>query len=115
MPRLIILGSHSKFLTTVLSLSPQGCSPAQRISAEGQVQSLTEVSDLRVGIQGVTLQLQGRSRRCLSRCAEQNTALGLCLYTVQGCHEVLGLSLDVPGFWLPGVASDVVVMLTKLF
>lgn len=39
-------GSHSEFLTTVLSLSPQGCSPVRPITAEGQVRSLTEVSDL---------------------------------------------------------------------
>ena len=105
-----------KFLSTVLSLSPQGCSPVQCISAEGQVQSL-RVPDLRVGIQG-----------CLSSCrAEQGgifpdvqsrTQLLVSAYMLSsGCHEVLGLCVvvtgsDVTGFWLPGVASDGVVMLT---
>ena len=40
-------GSHAEILTTVLSLSPQGCSPGAYTIFEGQVQSLAEVSDLR--------------------------------------------------------------------
>lgn len=43
------LGSHSEFLTTVLSFSPLGCSPVRHTTAEGQVQSQPEVSDLRTG------------------------------------------------------------------
>lgn len=44
MLRVITLGSCSKFLTMVLSLSPQGCSHVRCILAEGHVQSLAEVS-----------------------------------------------------------------------
>lgn len=39
-------GSHSEFLTTVLSLSHQDWSPVLPTTVEGQVQALTEVSDL---------------------------------------------------------------------
>lgn len=102
MLRVIAQGSHSKFLTTVLSLSPQGYSPMWHIWAEGQVHTLIEVSDLRVRILGETLQLQDRSRWHLSRCAEHCSwsllirpvsvmrHLGLCLVIWnEWCHWLL--------------------------
>ena len=73
-------------LSLVLSLFSQGSSAACCILAEGQVQSLTEVSDSRVRILRETLQLQSRSRWCLSRCAEQSETL-LCLCSVQGVSQ----------------------------
>lgn len=85
---------YSKFLTTILSLSPQGCSPVRPLLVRAYVLSLTEVSELRVRILRY-MQQQGRSRWCLSRCAEQRTALGLCLYTVPLHHGVLGLCLVI--------------------
>lgn len=120
MPRVIILGSHSKFLTTVLSLSLQGCSPVQRISAEGEVQSLTEVSDLRVGIQGCLSSFRADQGSIFPDVQSRTQLLVSAYMLSSGCHEVLGLCVvvtgsDVNGFWLPGVASDGVVMLTELF
>lgn len=76
MLRVITQRSHSKSLTTVLSLNSQGCSPVRR---SGPVSKL--VSDSKVTFLGEDSQC--RSRQCLSRWAEQNIALGLCLYSVQ--------------------------------
>lgn len=80
MLRIITQYSHPKFLTTVCLayLYPKA---AQRCHlAEGQIQSLIEVSDTRVRILGET-QSQGRSRwvESLQMCI----VLGLCVYTVQ--------------------------------
>lgn len=68
-------------------------------------------SELREGLDSQGTSKQGRSTWCLSRCAEQSTALGLCLYSVQwasGHHGVLGscftISSDVPGFELSNAA-----------
>ena len=83
MLRVFTQGSHPKFPTMVLSLSPQGCSPVGQVLAEGQVLSLMEVSDSRDRMLGETLQAQGRSRWHLSRCAQQQSvAVDLCLSTV---------------------------------
>lgn len=92
----ITQGSHPEFL------SPQGCSPVWNILAEGLVQSLTEVSDLRsrscVGESSCKADQGG-----VSGCAYHSIALGLCLYTVQwaswGSRTVFGylewvMSLD---------------------
>lgn len=57
--RVITQTSHSKFLTTVLNLSPQGCPPVLCILAECQVQSPIEVCDSRVRILWESLQPQG--------------------------------------------------------
>lgn len=39
----IVQGSHSPFLTKVLSLLHPGCSPVLRMLGEGRVQPLTEI------------------------------------------------------------------------
>lgn len=84
--------SQSKFLTMVLN---QGCSSMWHISPEGQVLSLTEVFPLRVRMLGQTLQSQGKSRWCLSRCMELNIALRSFFYTGNGHHGVLRLCLVI--------------------
>jgi hypothetical protein len=86
MLRVITQCSHSEFLTVVLP-------KAAFLLAEGQVQSLTVVPDLRVKILGETLQPQGRSRWHLSKCAEQSIAFGLSYIMSSGQHGVLGLCL----------------------
>ena len=126
MLRVFTQGLHPNFLTTILSPSLQGYLPAVWfILAEGQVQSLTEVSDPRVRILGETLELQGRSKWSLSRCGELSISLinleeSLCLlFTSErfsGCHGVLGPCLviwnewssDVTEFWLSYAALGVV-------
>lgn len=104
--------SHFIFLTVVISLSPQSCSPVQCVLADGQLRSLTDISDVRVR----TL------RRLSSHWADQgsmspdvqNRALILVsAYLLPSRHHrVLGLRLvilgDVIEFWLSGAASDVV-------
>ena len=55
MLRVFTQGLHPKFLTTILSPSLQGYLPVSFILAEGQVQSLTEVSDSKVKILGEIL------------------------------------------------------------
>jgi hypothetical protein len=70
--------------TTVLKPSPQVYSLVRHIVAQDQIQSVTEVSHLRVRVLEETLQPQVRSKWHLCRCAGQSIVLGLCLYTVVG-------------------------------
>ena len=86
MLRVITQCSHSEFLIVVLP-------KAAFLLAEGQVQSLTVVPDLRVKILGETLQPQGRSRWHLSKYAEQSIAFGFSYIMSSGHHGVLGLCL----------------------
>jgi hypothetical protein len=67
----------SKFLTIVLSLSPQGSSPMQScVLADCQAQIPTEVSDLRARIQIKVTSLQ----MCRAElCSGHHGVLGLCL------------------------------------
>lgn len=57
------------------------------ILAEGQIQSLTEISNSRVSILDEILQLQSRSRWHLSRCAGRESSLSLLIYCSLGILE----------------------------
>jgi hypothetical protein len=96
MLRAITQSSHSRFLPVVLSLFPQGCPPVLHFLAEGQVQSLAEVSDLRVRILEKTLYSHGADQGgiCLD---VQSRALLLVFAWVlsSGHHGVLGLCLGI--------------------
>lgn len=82
MLRVITRCLYFQILTAVPCLSPQGSSHVCHILAEGQVQSLTEVFEgLNPGADSPASG-QGRAGWRLSRCAEKNIALGLCLYIV---------------------------------
>ena len=106
-------------LSLVLSLFSQGSSAAWCILAEGQVQSLRALFDLRVSNLGETLQQQESWRWHLCWCAQLRMTLGLSLYTVQlissSSRTVFGsLSYD-SGFWLSGTALSVARFQTKVF